>query len=510
MALPVQPRDLSQRKSRREHLASAGALPAEIVEDVQALAAQLHDKPVLPVIGAGASYDCGVRLASRIGHDLYVEYTTDPSFAPRAESVEENLGNVAEAIAQKVGQIGVVRAIGLDLESHWPDMDGMDEHYCAYRPLARLVREAHVAKAVTFNYDCGYEAGLKAEGFRRGGKGTAVGQDFDDHLTVIADAATNNQLAHRGFTVFKAHGCAERFRILQPADPDRAAEIIVIRESQLTHWRSANWMRDELRNSARPAVVLLLGFSASDPVIVGELITVFEDIYRDITPDGIPRVVAIDPAPNTPRLVNLINEGLGNEPAADGMITAIPTTDTGSLSAIVTLLLTETLAVKLDDHLGGLALHTDLEARMSELTVSAPVMLRWTYLLRGRGESQWAQRVNLLEAAQRGYVPLAHDPPATVRLIEARRRLRDLLGETAPETPDEALANGGFVTKGAHCYLPVDVDRNDLAGMCRPGGEPARIAKMLGAPGLEMVLLSARTDMTSGFHIQTGNEVAVP
>ena len=263
MALPVQPRDFSQRKSQHEHLRLAAGLPAGVVQDIRALAAQLHDKPVLPVIGAGASYDCGVRLASRIGHDLYVEYTTDPSFAPRAENVEDDLGIVAEAIAQKLGQIGVVRAIGLDLESHWPDMDGMDDHYCAYRPLARLVRETQVGAAITFNYDCGYEAGLKAEGLRRGGKGTAMGQDFDDHLTVIADATTNNHLAHRGFTVFKPHGCAERFRILEPADPEGAAEIIVIRESQLTHWRNANWMRDQLRNSARHSVVLLLGFSAS-------------------------------------------------------------------------------------------------------------------------------------------------------------------------------------------------------------------------------------------------------
>ncbi len=94
----------------------AAALPAEIVENIRALAAQLHDKPVLPVIGAGASYDCGVRLASRIGHDLYVEYTTDTSFEPRADGVEDSLGNVADAIAQKLGQIGVVRAIGLDLD----------------------------------------------------------------------------------------------------------------------------------------------------------------------------------------------------------------------------------------------------------------------------------------------------------------------------------------------------------------------------------------------------------
>ncbi len=158
-----------------------------------------------------------------------------------------------------------MRAVGLDLESHWPDMYGMDEHYCAYRPLGRLVREAGVGEAITFNYDCGYEAGLKAEGFRRGGKSTAVGQDFDDHLTVIADAATNNQLARRGFTVFKAHGCAERFRILEPADADRAAEIIVIRESELTHWRQANWMRDQLRNSARHSVVPAAGLLGLRP-----------------------------------------------------------------------------------------------------------------------------------------------------------------------------------------------------------------------------------------------------
>ena len=41
-------------------------------------------------------------LASRIGHDLFVEYTTDPSFEPRAEGVEDNLGNVADAVANPV------------------------------------------------------------------------------------------------------------------------------------------------------------------------------------------------------------------------------------------------------------------------------------------------------------------------------------------------------------------------------------------------------------------------
>lgn len=510
MPLPVQPRDLTQRKTHREHLALAAALPAEIVENIRALAAQLRDKQVLPVLGAGASFDCGVRLASDIGHDLYLEYTTDPAFEPRADDVQDDLGNVAEAVAQKRGQIGVVRAIGLDRDSHWPDMDGTDEHYCAYRPLGRLVREVPIGKAVTFNYDCGYEAAMKAEGFRRGGTHTAVGLDFNDHLTVIADAQTNNQLAPRGATLFKPHGCAERFRILEPADPDAAADTIVIRESQLYHWRQANWMRDELRSSARQSVVLLLGFSASDAVIVGELIMVFQEIYQDTPPDGTPRVVVINRVPNTPQLINLTEVGLGGASAADGMITAIPTTDTGSLSSVLTLLLTEMLAAKLQPHLGSLTLHADLEPRISELTVGAPRMLRWTYLLRGRGEHQWAQRVNLLEAAQGGYVPLTHDPMATVRLIEARRKLRERLGRMAPEMPDEALAEGGFVTRGAHSYLPVDIDKDELNGMCRPGGEPARIAAMLGAPGLEMVLVSARTDMTSGFHIETGNEVVLP
>jgi hypothetical protein len=509
MSLPVQPLDLSRRKSQAEHLALAATLPSKVIDDVRALAAQLHGEPVLPILGAGASYDCGVRLGSEIGRDLWVEYTTDPAFEPRADGVHEDLGNVAEAIRLNRGQRGVVRAIGLHEPDLWPDMDGISDHYCAHRALARLAREAPYAQAITFNYDCGHEAGLKAEGYRRG-TATALGKDFDDHMTVIADAHTNNQRRQRGFTVFKPHGCAERFRILAVDDEDRAAATIVICSAQLTHWRNANWMRDELRRSTRFSVVLLLGFSANDPVIVGEFEDVFTEIYADTPADGTPRVVVIDHTPRTPELLSLVQTGLGGGPTSSGMITEIATAD-ASMSAVLTLLLCETLAAKLEPHLlaANVSLYNELGPRLAELTVTAPLMMRWTYLLRGREADQYGQRVNLLEAAKHGYVPLSHDPRGTVHALAARRQLRTKLGLSVPETVPEALSDYGFLVSGACGFMPVDVDHDELRGMVRPGGEPERIARSLGAPAIDTVLVSARHNLSSGFNIQTGMEVPV-
>jgi hypothetical protein len=61
--------------------------------------------------------------------------------------------------------VAVVEALGLPDPALWPSADDIDPHFCSYRVLARLAREGVFEQAVTLNYDCAYEAGLKGEGF---------------------------------------------------------------------------------------------------------------------------------------------------------------------------------------------------------------------------------------------------------------------------------------------------------------------------------------------------------
>src|SRR4051812_34819179 len=123
----------SQVLSLEEHLAKAVALDPAEVEHIRTLAAQIAGRSVLPVLGAGASYDCGMRLATQIGEDLYNDYFADPSFAPHAAGLSTDLGDVADAIFVGADQPTVVRAVGLHDPALWPGTDGVGEHFCAYR-----------------------------------------------------------------------------------------------------------------------------------------------------------------------------------------------------------------------------------------------------------------------------------------------------------------------------------------------------------------------------------------
>jgi hypothetical protein len=55
--------DMSQVRSLQEHLDMAAALDDAQINEIRTLAGQLQDLPVLPIIGAGTSHDCGMRLA---------------------------------------------------------------------------------------------------------------------------------------------------------------------------------------------------------------------------------------------------------------------------------------------------------------------------------------------------------------------------------------------------------------------------------------------------------------
>jgi hypothetical protein len=509
----VRSMDLAQVHSLQWHLDRASEMDSERVEEIRTLAAQLRGKPVLPILGAGASYDCGMRLASDIGEDLYNDYMSDPAYEPRQVAAAD-LADVAQAIHNHAGQVAVVRALGLPDPALWPNASDIDEHFCAYRVLARLAHEPtfQFDEAIGFNYDCGKEAALVKEGFLLSAR-TSGGAQWPDHARVIADRETFYELVPSGaLTYLKAHGCAARFREMALTDEATAAETIVVCKGQLTHWRQDGWVQDRLRDHVRTRVVLLIGFAGQDPAIHGELVTILQEVYQQVPPQQTPRVVVIDWQPNTPTLQGLVKDGLGDAEPAVGMVTAVKVAGASTTAALL-ILLGEFLRLGLEPSLEaqGYELPEEVDPQLAGLAIAAPVMLRWTYMLHQPAENQFVQKINLEQAAENGYVPLLLDPEGTVRVLHTRSELRQRLRIAGEEGTKEALAEHSFVVSGGFAYLPTALKLSELRAACRAGGPIERARTVLGHPtGLECVLVSEDSGALRGVHIETGEEIDVP
>lgn len=516
--MPVQSRDVMQVQTLEWHLARAVALSGPEIDAIGQLAKQLDGVPVMPVLGAGASYDCGTRLARDVAADMHAEYMADPSYTPRPSNhgdFTNDLGAVADAVHMVHGQRSVVTALGLHDRTLWPDAVDFEEHFCLYRVLARLARESLFEEALSFNYDCGFEAGLAHEGFMFSPT-TMPGRQWNDHVTVITDAERNSRLEKRGaFSLIKAHGCASRYREAlfsgTPSDPE---ESIIIRWTQLLDWRRDSWARDLLADRARRHVLVLFGFSGQDPVIHIALTRILEDVYAAAQP-GRPRIVIAGRYPDTLTLRLLAHAGLADQPATPGDLTHI-STESSSSTAVGLLLLTELLALRLGSIFAhhGTPLPTSVEGRLAALAVAAPSMLRWSFLL--RKPEPWldyTQRINLAQAARQGYVPLMADPHATSRALRTRGRVRAMLGLHADETTTEALADDGFVAAPAlgRAYLPVGLSHEVVRRSVGPGGELEQARMALRWPSdLDCVLVTEDAAGPRGISIGSGKEVPVP
>jgi hypothetical protein len=499
-----------RRKPELDHLVHAASIHGTALDEIRRLAAQLKDQSVLPILGAGASYDCGVRLANEIGQDLHDAYLADPSFHPH-RPVSPNLGKVAEVIAQERNDdLAAIEAIGLDRADLWPPSSDIPPHYCAYRPLSRLAREGHYEQAIGFNYDCNTEAGMLAEGFRRAGGHTVGGQHWHDRVHVVTDAQSSTATLRRAFDFYKAHGCAARFRECLPYEGAVAAERIVLQEKDLTSWQGREWAENRLRTLATDHILLLIGFSGSDPTVVGALKDALSQVYRAAPSEGAPRVIVLDHAPDTMELTRLVKLGLGDEDARPGMVTHIDTS-VCSVTGVLTALLAETLVLELDGPLAtcGAALSTDQDARLAELVVSLPLMLRWSYLLTAGQPEKFLQRATLQQAAKSGYVPLTHDAAATVRLLMSRRDLRQRLTGALTESLAEASQHEGFVIGSGVAYLPIDATHEQLRQLCRPGGHIESVRGDLNVPALDAALVATQGPQTHAIHLRTGAEVEI-
>lgn len=499
-----------------DHLEDAANLPKELWGDARRLADQLADVALLPLIGAGASIDCAGPSAGELSKRLAAAYEASVPTAERASDFESrkkegDLGAMGDAHFQATGedQVAVAEALGFTDTTLWPPVEKVPEHFCGYRVLARLAREGFLGEAMTLNYDCNFERGLKDEGFELSHYGLR-GRAWLDHATVIADEAENASFDRRGaFVLTKAHGCSQRFRKMRPGDPQRAARSIVVRKGQLLDWRTDLWARDIVTERTRRHVLILIGFSGSDPVINVTLTRILEEV-RDSGNAAGSRVVVIDKSPQTIALRGLVGAGSPKSTSGEPQVTAL-SSDGSSITAVLLALLVELLRIGLKQAAGelGYSLAEDPEELLGTLGLCAPQALRWAYLLAPPDPAQQhAQWINLEKAARDGYVPLASAPQRAVRALHTRRRLREELGFPATEplteiTPDTFIAGRG------KAYLATGLDREELD---RARGAPLRNAlSVLPFPrGLDPVLVGTEGSNLTGIAAMSGTAVDVP
>lgn len=495
------------------HIAAVAKLEAKEVEAIRRLAAQLQPERLLPVVGAGASFDCGMRLAGEIATDLHAAYLANADYSPHNHTLSpEDLAGISEAIYLRAKkQSRVVGELGLPDPQLWRAAAEMGGHFCGYCVVARMVREELLEQAFSFNYDCGAEAALGAEGFVLGE--VSAGRHWRDRARVVADAATHTKTTKdsSSFTIYKANGCAVRFREMAETNEEEAAGEIVVRSAQINSWKESAWSLSTFQSAVEQHVVVLVGFSGQDPKFSVELREVFDRVYSKAPSQGRPRLVAIDQASTPTDIEALIDSGLGGEAPAADVVTRICTGESTATAALLVLMV-ELLAIELEVQLAKAAilLPAELETRLASLAVSAPTMCRWSYLVSPPEEQDLIQRANVV--AEEGYVPLTHHPELSARLIGARQRLRARLGREAPESPDEALADHGFLLDAARgvAYMPVGLEQEGLRRSLRPGPELEKLKVAVAGKHpsrLDCVLVSGDGSALRGVNLATGSEV---
>jgi hypothetical protein len=435
---------------------------------------------------------------------------------------KHNLGLVADAIytaKDKGGKEAVLDALSLGKRADWPGRDDFPEHFCGYRVLARLAREGLISEAITLNYDCGFERGLADEGFQFA-SWKYRGREWLDHATIVTSGSDHASLERRGEMVLtKAHGCAAAYQKAVDEDrggKDEVVDAVVVRRGQLLDWRTDFWARDLFADRARRHVILLLGVSGEDPVIHIAMTRTLEEVHdhRKHSKSGSPvepRVIAIDRKPKTVALTSLVDHGCGHGSPAENVITQLKVPRNRTLTSVLIAIGAEMLALRLASE-GNLSLPKNAEARIVSLLIAAPTSLRWAYLLerRERG-AEFAQRVSLEVAKEKGYVPLSASPARAVEALRVRDALRKKF-KMPKESVAEAIANRGFVVpSGAgRALLPPGVTWDELRSV--PGPRLRQPTEYFDAPAeLDLVLVarSQNGDMM-GRSVQTGSEVTIP
>lgn len=499
-----------------DHIDRALALSEAEVDGLRALASQLRGDEILPILGAGASHDCGMRLAGEIAADLHAECREDGSMSSAIEGVgERELGEIAEVIykARNEDQQAVLEAVGLPEPDRWPATDEIDLHFCALRLLARAIREQRYLRAAfSFNYDCCGEAALGAEGFLHD-NGTAKGARWPDHADIFCDQVQYQGPGGRdGFKFVKAHGCAEHYRKAWSVEKSQAiAEQIVIRTTQVETWQGRAWASAAFRAQVQSSILLLVGFSGQDKATTETLREVFEDVYSAATGSGRPRLVVIDHEPDTAALEKLIGYGVGPGGAAEGAVTKISTASSSTTAVLMTLVI-EMIALELEGSLEaiGHSLPSDHAERLALLGLVGPSMARWSFLLDNSPDKAFIQRVNAAMHKGLYYVPLTDEPSVTARALKIRRDLRARFGLTEVERPEALGDTDGFIVHRGCAYMPVGLDLEQLDEAHSRGALDAAKDVLHWPRDLSPVLVCDEGGDLHGVSIEKGRRVPVP
>jgi hypothetical protein len=499
-----------------DRLQEAVDLPPEIWDDAAKLALQLGDAAILPLVGAGASCDCGQPVASVVAEDMFSQYeqlAKSRSFTlpSDVEDKKEDLGLVADALYLHGSQRAAVDALTLADQTRWPAEAEFEEHFCGYRVLARLIREGVFSEAISLNYDCGFERGLTDEGFRFEPT-TFRGMKWLDHATVLTSARDHARPDRRGEMVLaKAHGCAATYRreMAVAADEETKANLreeVIVRRAQLMDWRSDFWARDLFADRVRSHVILLLGVAGQDPVIHIALTRILEEIYKNQASGGQgPRVIAIDRKPRTVALESLVHQGCGCEPPPPGMVVQLQVPEDASLTSVLIAFAVELLAKRLSAL--GAKLPPDRAQRVLTAMVDLPASMRWSYRLERRGHGvDFAQRVNLEASGGKGYVPVGGMSERAGRSLRVRASLVQSLG--LPPQAVRGIDGTGFLlhTRRGRAYLPLGVTSDELRSVARVDLEAA--ADELEPPeGVDPVLVAGRPGELFFRSADTGREV---
>jgi hypothetical protein len=109
-----------------ELAARASSIPSESWQEIEQLARQLADHALLPLVGAGASIDCGEKTASGLATDLFMKIADGEIPIARRptdlddDAVKEDLGKVADAICLEHPPQTVLEALAFPDTARWP------------------------------------------------------------------------------------------------------------------------------------------------------------------------------------------------------------------------------------------------------------------------------------------------------------------------------------------------------------------------------------------------------
>lgn len=498
----------------------AAAAPQPLLDDVAALAAELSGKALLPVIGAGGSFACLVRLAGDLADGLWaaiddgsIAMLSLPSDAAKLRA-DRDLGAVADVIHLEHPPETTIEALGFADRKVWPgplDVVGLHDtspHECAYRVLARMARERLIGESVTFNYDCHFEGSLLREGFQFRTPGGSHAS-WPDRFDVVADKESHTSLEARGdFVLQKVHGCAETWRARRAANLREASEAIVIRWSQLLDWRHDFWARDLFRDRARRHILLLIGFGGEDAVIHSALAEVMREVTV-IRPGPTSRVRVLDRHPEKLRLRMLVEAGGGTS-----TVRSIPVGNGNPvLAQVLLLLLSELVRLKLQSYATSagetLRLPASRRSQILRITASGPAMMRWTYgiALAARG-GVTGVLATMDERGDEYYAPLTTEPSRALRAFETREELAAMLGvdpDGEDSLPDGAIRRSVDV----RAWVPLGLLEHELDSLEQADVLAQVAERLVEIPDLKYAVVAKTPDGLRARSVDTGHEVDI-